>query len=804
MLKRHILYFLLLLIGTTIQAQSQDVAKLTIIVIDKTGTPIQHITVELGNGQKTLRTVTDEQGEAQFESVIPGDYTVTAQMLGHERTTTPIHLERGDQKEVTITILQNSKQLNEVTVQGKTDKQLVSENAVRAVVVDTRAASKESTTLSELLNRSVGIRIRQTGGLGANPDISINGFQGRSIRFFKDGIPVDYLRDGYNLSNIPLNSLDRVEIYKGVLPASLGSDALGGAINFVSAQSKRTNLEASYELGSFNTHRATLNGVYSPNNGKWYAGLESFYNYSDNDYWASVEVPDPVTRNPYPDRVRLFHNGYKSYYAEGFFGFSNRSWADDLKISLAAFEVNREVQHPALMTDPYGAISSRQSSIVPTLRYKKAFLDGRLRLDQFLVYNTVTLGRTDTLQGRYDWYGNYTATAGNVGESRQPSLSRIDFDNFTARTNIRYKLGQKHRLYFNYVLTDVEREGNDPYGPVLVSTGQDVIQYPASYLKQVFGLAHESEWLDGKLGNTLMAKHYRYSSRGIDAWTASNVDVDNEKRQTGNYWGVAEAIKYQLNASSFIRLSAELANRLPEQDELFGNGEWIVPNFELRPEESFNLNLGYRLERQSGFALEANTFYRNTKGLILLVPVQAPYAQYGNQDNARGYGFDLELSYPFWRHFAFNANATWQDLRLFGITNSQDAWKNDARLRNTPYAFANAGFSASFGNLLQVGDAFKAYAFYNYVREFYLETIPKRVEPGGFLGLSGSAQINSSLIIPTQHNVNLGINYSPASLPLSASFEVKNLGDANLYDNFRVQRASRSFHLKITYSINQI
>src|SRR5690606_1593015 len=135
-----------------------------------------------------------------------------------------------------IRLSSDEKVLQEVTVVGKSETQQVREQTVRAVVVDTRAVSTQATTLTDLMNRSTGVRIRQNGGLGGRPEISINGFQGKAIKYFKDGIPLDYMGDGYNIASLPLEALERIEVYKGVLPVSLGADALGGAVNLVSAK----------------------------------------------------------------------------------------------------------------------------------------------------------------------------------------------------------------------------------------------------------------------------------------------------------------------------------------------------------------------------------------------------------------------------------------------------------------------------------------------------------------------------------------------------------------------------------------
>jgi len=192
---------------------------------------------------------------------------------------------------------------------------------------------------------------------------------------------------------------------------------------------------------------------------------------------------------------------------------------------------------------------------------------------------------------------------------------------------------------------------------------------------------------------------------------------------------------------------------------------------------------------------EMNTFYRRTQNMILLVPVQAPYARFENQENVRGYGIELDGTlYPV-KKLRVNANVTWQNLRLFdvSITNG-GADKNDARLRNTPYLFANSGINYSLSR-------FNLYGYYSFVRAYYLETIPKRLEPGGFLGLGGKAAVNSLLIIPDQHLLSAGAGYSPAANRLTLHAEVKNLLNNDLYDNYRIQKAGRSFHVKINYII---
>lgn len=776
-------------------AQSANTIEGTVYTNDSQVLPYATVRME------EMVTKTAEDGSFRFNAIPAGKHHLVISAVGYELFTDTITKHASENLLLEIRLLPTENTLSEVEITGKTETQRIKEQPIRTLVIDTRAASTRATSLTDLMNQSTGIRIRQNGGMGSRPEISINGFQGRAIKYFKDGIPLDYLGDGYNISSLPLEALERIEVYKGVLPVSLGADALGGAVNLVSRQQNGTQLNAFAEVGSFNSYRAGAIGSTESRDKQWFFGTELYFNSSDNDYRANVEVVNPETRNLETFRLPLFHNAFRSYYGEAFVGLQNQTWADELRLSIAAFDLRREQQHPALLTDAYGAVQSTQNSIIPTLRYKKTLFDGRLSIDQFVSYNDLQTQRIDTLRGVYDWYGNFTPRT-TIGETRLPSLSDIHEEQYVARTNLTYRLNPFTRLGFNYVFTDADRYGSDPYGPRLAETDIDVLSLHSTYQKHVFGASVDNYWLDSKLHNQFMVKHYLYKATGLqNTWFSTDVSILDEHSQSASYWGVADAIKYQLTPSSMLRASAEFSYRLPERDELFGNNVFIVPNFELTPEKSLNLNLGYQYNYENIFIAEANTFYRRTENMILLVPIQAPNAQYQNQENVKGYGFDLDLSYRFLENYRVSANASWQNLRLFGITNLQDEWKNDARLRNTPYFFANAGLNGTYADVLSANDELKLLLNYNFLREFYLETIPKDLEPGGFLGLSGSADLNSNLLIPNQHLLNFGLTYQLPSEHISMGAEIRNLLNTELFDYYRIPRPGRSFTIKLSYKL---
>jgi len=797
MLFKYACYFLFFFYCslTTVYAQQQDYIRGK--VLDQHQKPVGNATVQL-NGQATSSLA---DGSFMLERIKPGTYSLVISALGFQSYRQAIQKNAAENLSLEISLLEQINQLEDVYIEGKSATQQVREQPIRAVVIDTRAVSVQATSLTDLMNRSTGIRIRQNGGLGSNPEISVNGFQGKAVKYFKDGIPLDYLGNGYNISALPLEVLERVEVYKGVLPVSLGADALGGAVNLVTPSSSASQVHAFYEIGSFQTHRLGLLARKTSKDQRWAYGTEIFFNHSDNNYKALVGVRNPETANLEYQRLPMFHNAFENYYGEVYASIKNRSWVDELRFSMAAFNLKRQQQHPALMTDAYGAVLAKQQTAVPTMRYKKTFLDGRLSIDQFAAYNRLQTERIDTLKGRYDWYGNFTPDQ-SIGESRLASASKVYEKQLTLRTHITYRLNTSTKMDFNYVFTQARRNGSDPLGPKIENTDIDILSLSSNYQKQVLGLSLDNQWFDNKLQQQLMGKFYMYTTSGLqNTWFATPItDVDFRKVKA-NYWGIADAVKYQLNATSWIRASAEYAYRLPEREELFGNNIFVVPNFELKPEKSLNFNLGFQQQLFPSFSYEVNGFYRRTKDLILLVPIQAPNAQYQNQENVKGYGFDIDLSYRLLKHYKLNANATWQNLRLFGIEDFNDLWKNNARLRNTPYFFANAGVQSDYSNLLGKNDKLNVFFNYNFMREFYLETIPKDLEPGGFLGLSGSANLNSNIVIPNQHLLNAGFTYKLPSGQIYIATEVRNILDKDLYDYYRVQRAGRSFHLKLSYQL---
>ena len=164
-------------------------------------------------------------------------------------------------------MLRDSVMLQTVEVTGKSKTQRLREGALAVNAIDIRSIVSSINSISSIIDQTAGVKIREEGGIGSDFDLSINGMNGSSVRYFIDGVPMDTKGSGLTLANLPVSMIDHVEIYKGVVPTWLCSDALGGAVNIVTQRKKNNYLDVSYGFGSFHTHKADINGQYVFKNG---------------------------------------------------------------------------------------------------------------------------------------------------------------------------------------------------------------------------------------------------------------------------------------------------------------------------------------------------------------------------------------------------------------------------------------------------------------------------------------------------------------------------------------------------------
>lgn len=127
------------------------------------------------------------------------------------------------------------------------------------IILDPTELSRRSITLSDALDSVPGVSIRSFGGLGALSTISIRGSGSENVLVLLDGVPLNPSGGSVDLSDISLDSLERIEIIRGGEGAIYGGGASGGVVRLISKSiSDEENITARLTAGSFDTFTSGL------------------------------------------------------------------------------------------------------------------------------------------------------------------------------------------------------------------------------------------------------------------------------------------------------------------------------------------------------------------------------------------------------------------------------------------------------------------------------------------------------------------------------------------------------------------
>jgi outer membrane cobalamin receptor len=742
-----------------------------------------------------IGTTSDTEGNFLIESLKPGNYTIEISAVGFQKISESVSIRVGRTVTLNHTLKENQTSLNEVQVFGKTETQVIKEQAFTVNAIETKQYANTTADLNQVLNRSAGVRIREQGGLGSNFNFSINGLSGKAVKYFLDGVPMEILGSSMSLNNIPVNLAERVEVYKGVVPVQLGSDAMGGAVNVITSQKQVNYLDVSHSYGSFNTHRSALTGQYVDKKTGLTVKATSFFNYSDNNYkMKGVEILEGGKRNGNQITdlngaqfvladTRRFHDTFRSAMGQLEVGVNNKKWADVLYAGFGYTAGNQDLQTGFEQTIVYGMVSRKSQAYSGTLRYKKnnLFIQG-LDLSLFVSLSKDSFTTADTLLRQYYWDGTWT-TKGATEMGSIKTLSNIIRPRSFGRANLSYVLNEHHSFNVNYIFDHLK---NESYNELLVP-GDDM---PGIMNKQILGVAYQQEFLDKKLVNTFFAKYYGLALER-KKWIDQNYRVLSSNFDNYGY-GIAS--RYKLLPDLGIKISLEHAYRLQEVEEVFGDGLNVQPNPDLKPESSDNANLGgyYGLRfNKHKFFFEASGFYRNAVDFIYPVPDQRSKAlKNENKSSVRVTGFEAEFRYDYADLLSFNINTTYQsavNMTKFGSTVSttyEATYKN--KIPNQPWMFGNANLSIGKNNVFGKNTRLQFNWYSQYVHWFYLTW-------------EAFGNVNGKSTIPNQLIHNASLSYSFKNGRYNISGECRNLTDDLAYDNFRLQKPGRSFSLKIRY-----
>ena len=186
-----------------------------------------------------------------------------------------------------------------VTADEVTDTEAKERSTGTVDIIDVSDADTEHTSLSEVLSERAGIHVKRYGGVGSRSTVSIRGSNPNQVAVYLDGIPLSDAKFGeVNLEDIPLDNVERIEVYRGFTPAGFSSAGMGGVVNIITKKAKKeANTSVSAGYGSYNTYKATVSRSQSFENWRYLlflngAGSRGDYRYKNDNGTPVVNTGD--------------------------------------------------------------------------------------------------------------------------------------------------------------------------------------------------------------------------------------------------------------------------------------------------------------------------------------------------------------------------------------------------------------------------------------------------------------------------------------------------------------------------------
>ncbi len=767
-----------------------------------------------------IAVISDGEGFFEFKNVPFGTYEAQVTSLEIQPKNFGIVVNRRSQ-EVSFEVLpQSGIDLKEVRVFGKTEKKEIETKGFAVAVIETKEASLRNLNTNELLDRTVGVRVRQNGGVGSRVEYNLNGMSGSAVGLFLDGIELSTYGSSFNLNNIPPAMIERIEVYKGVLPAHLSGDYVGGAINVVlKKDASQNNITAAASYGSFNTFQSDLSGSYRDTKTGFTTRASVFYTYTDNSYttWGKFSKfvhPDRTLERYY--RAKRFNDTYKSVGGRFEVGFTDVKWADRFFLGYNISDTYSEIPHGTTMARPYVGRFAEYEAHVFTLNYNKNnFLVKGVSLNVNAVRSFRSTFVQDTVGQMYNWDGNPRMLIRNgveipvppiagMGQQGPKSITDINRRITNMRTNLAYTIASGHRISLNHKMETTDRDDNDLLKPV----NKDLVT-TSNIMNNIIAANYESQILNNKLRTNLMAKYTINRTIQTKPEIVTEGDVTtinrNKNRTVNNNRGYGATVSYNVIPLLYIIGSTENSYVVATEAQLYGDPDNnILENPGLVPEKNINYNLGFRYGAvnigKHKLTLYGSTFWRNGFNKISLRAVEnrivqgresdgdIEFTKYINLGKTQSRGFEGEIIYVYDNKL----NALFNFSKFNSLFKQEYDEKGkphdlyDLQLPNEPFFTINGSMQYRLNNVFQKSSILNIYYNTGYVAPF-----------------STVWMASEWFTTPTQFYHDIGSSYRLPNGKMVVSLDLKNALNAEIYDNFGVQKPGRSISVKLNYTISK-
>ncbi|MFH5832490.1 TonB-dependent receptor domain-containing protein [Halalkalibaculum sp. DA384] len=687
------------------------------VVDENTLQPVNN--VYLYNQDQDKTAMTNMEGKADLSGFDPGDY-ITFQHASYKNLV--LSLEQIRELNYRVTLAERSVNMEEVFISASKWEQKQSEIPQKIIQISTEEISfSNPQTTADLLQQSGKVFVQKSQLGGGSP--MIRGFAANSVLIAVDGIRMNnaIFRSGnlQNVISLDANALDQTEVIFGPGSIIYGSDALGGVMNFQTkdpqlsfSEKSITSAGSMVRYSSANNER-TIHGDLNLGYQHW--GLLTSITYSHYDDLRSGgdfydRYPDFGKRKQYQARIngvdRILENsdvtlqkysGYEQlslmqkvrYKSDGAwnadYGFHLSTTSDIPRYDRLIERENGESGPFANAEWYYGPQTWMMNALKISAAEPTSLFNN---MSGTFSHQWFQESRNDR-----DFGGTHRR---NREENVNVVTANIDFDK---RWNEDYELFYGVETVYNYVASEARTTD--------IATGQsrpEATRYPdgGSRYTQFAGYGKYRHNLSDRVTAILGARysHVVLNSRFRDT-RFYDFPFDKIEINTGAFSGSLgftyrplDDLQFNLNGTSGFR-----APNVDDAAKVFDSepGSVVVPNENIKPEYSYNLDFSIIKRFEETARIELNSFYTRLRDAMVrrnyqfagrdsiiydgeLSRVEAVV----NAGKAYIYGFSADLSLQLVNHLRFNSNITY--------TKGKDI-TNQEPLRHVAPFFGQTGFT---------------------------------------------------------------------------------------------------------------
>ncbi|MEX2605259.1 MAG: TonB-dependent receptor plug domain-containing protein, partial [Gracilimonas sp.] len=222
-------------------------------------------------GIKTINkgSFSDEMGRFHLKNIPPGEYLLKVSAIGFEEIEKKVRIESNKDLFLEINLKVLITELDQVVVTGTLKETVLKDSPVKVNWVSGESLEKSgSDNLMDAIKYINGLYKQVDCAICGTSNIRINGMEGPYTAVLIDGMPImGALASVYGLNGINPNIIQNLEIIKGPNSTLYGSQAMGGVVNIITKNPKKSPL-FSVQASTSSHSEHNLNLSYAPSLGK--------------------------------------------------------------------------------------------------------------------------------------------------------------------------------------------------------------------------------------------------------------------------------------------------------------------------------------------------------------------------------------------------------------------------------------------------------------------------------------------------------------------------------------------------------